>query len=362
MRILILVPDFRTRGGVVNYYKTLRLADEPNIDYLFINRHGTRSLVSKIFFALFIYLKFLRAAVGAQLIHVNPSLDRNSFYRDMLFIVLAKILRKNVLIFFRGWEEPFEDSVRNDKLKSFLFRHSYANADRFLVLGETFRRKLLALGVDPAKPIHVVTTVADSTHIEDFDLARKLESFASHSRFLFISRILREKGVYIAMDAFAECRATLPDRQMTLIIAGAGEELAAAEAYARDKGYTGIEFAGDVSGADKARFLQTCHVMIFPTFYKEGLPNSILEGMLYGMPIISRPVAAIPEVVSNGVNGYLTDSMDGSTFAKYMLELLTEPDIYRRMAITNHRAASEAFTSDKVKERLFAVYRQMESR
>ena len=361
MRILILVPDFRTRGGVVNYYRTLRLSDEPNIDYLFINRHGTKSIISKSFFALFIYLKFLRAAVGTQLIHVNPSLDRNSFYRDMLFIVLAKIIRKNVLVFFRGWEEPFEESVRNDKFKSFLFRHSYAKADRFLVLGESFRRKLIALGVDSAKPIHIETTVADSTHIEGFDLSRKLASFADHCRFLFISRILREKGVYIAIDAFAECKATLPDRPMTLVIAGSGEDLAAAQAYVRDKGYAGIEFAGDVSGAEKARFLETCHVMIFPTYYKEGLPNSILEGMLYGMPIISRPVAAIPEVVSHGVNGYLTDSMDGSTFAKYMLELLRVPDAYRRMAIANHRAAKEAFTSDKVKERLFAVYRQMES-
>ena len=361
MRILILVPDFRTRGGVVNYYRTLRLSDEPNIEYLFINRHGTRSIVSKTFFALFIYLDFLRAAVRAGLIHVNPSLDRNSFYRDMLFIVLAKILRKNVLVFFRGWQEPFEESVRNDRFKSFVFRNSYARADRFVVLGENFRRKLIALGVSPAKPIHVETTVADSSHIDGFDLAPKLASIASDCRFLFLSRVLREKGVYIAMDAFAECRATLPDRHMTLVIAGSGEELEAAQAYARDKGYAGVEFAGHVSGAEKAQLLETCHVMIFPTYYREGLPNSILEGMLYGMPIISRPVAAIPEIVANGVNGYLTDSMDSSTFAKYMLQLLREPDVYQRMAITNHRAAKEAFTSDKVKERLFAVYRQMES-
>jgi glycosyltransferase involved in cell wall biosynthesis len=362
MRILILVPDFRTRGGVVNYYRTLRLSDEPNIDYLFINRHGTKSIVSKTFFAVFIYLDFLRAAVRAGLIHINPSLDRNSFYRDLLFIVLAKLLRKNVLIFFRGWEEPYEESIRNSGFKSFLFRHSYAKADRFVVLGESFKRKLVALGVDPAKPIHVETTVADSSHIESFDLARKLSSIESHCRFLFMSRVLREKGVYIAMDAFAECKASLPHREMTLVVAGSGEDLAAAKTYARDKGYAGIEFAGDVSGADKARFLETCHVMVFPTYYKEGLPNAILEGMLYGMPIISRPVAAIPEVVANGVNGYLTESMESSAFAKHMLDLLRDPDAYRRMAIANHRAASDAFTSDKVKERLFAVYRQMESR
>jgi glycosyltransferase involved in cell wall biosynthesis len=279
----------------------------------------------------------------------------------MVFIVLAKLLRKNVLIFFRGWEERFEESVRNSPFKSFLFRHSFAKADRFVVLGEHFSRKLVALGVDPAKPIHVETTVADSSHIERFDLSQKLASFASHCRFLFMSRVLREKGIYIALDAFAECRGALPDRQMTFVVAGAGEELAAAQAYARQKGVVGVEFTGDVSGAEKARLLETCHVMLFPTFYREGLPNCILEGMLYGMPIISRPVAAIPEVVSNAVNGYLTDSMDSSAFAKLMLQLLRDPEAYRRMAVTNHRAG-QAFTSDRVKERLFAVYRQMEAR
>jgi glycosyltransferase involved in cell wall biosynthesis len=149
---------------------------------------------------------------------------------------------------------------------------------------------------------------------------------------------------------------------MTLVIAGSGEELAAAAAYARQKGYAGVEFAGDVLGAAKARLLETCHVMVFPTYYREGLPNCILEGMLYGMPIISRPVAAIPEVVSDTVNGYLSQSMESSTFAEYMVQLLRAPDVYRRMAIANHRLAAGAFTSDKVRERLFAVYRQMEAR
>jgi glycosyltransferase involved in cell wall biosynthesis len=278
----------------------------------------------------------------------------------MAFVLLAKVLGKNVLIFFRGWEERYEESVRNNALKSFLFRHTYAKADRFVVLGDTFRRKLLALGVDPAKPIHVETTVADSSHLENFDLSRKLESFVSDSRFLFMSRVLREKGVYIALDAFAECRAALSGKQMTLVIAGSGDELAAAQGYARHKGYAGVEFAGDVSGAEKARLLETCHVMIFPTYYREGLPNCILEGMLYGMPIISRPVAAIPEVVSHAVNGYLSESMESSPFAGYMLQLLREPDVYRRMAITNQRVAAGTYTSEKVRERLFAVYRQME--
>jgi glycosyltransferase involved in cell wall biosynthesis len=361
MRILVLIPDLRTGGGVVNYYRTLRLADEPNIDYFFVNRRGTRSILTKSFWAFLIYIGFIRAAWRRRLIHVNPSLNRNSFYRDMMFILLARIIRKNVLVFFRGWEESFEESIRTSRLKSLLFRHSYAKANRFVVLGGHFKSKLLALGVDPAKPIHVETTVADSSHLHRFELSRKLQSFESHPRFLFMSRVLRQKGVYIAMDAFAECRATLADKEMILVIAGSGEELGAAQAYAQGKHYAGIEFAGEVSGAEKARLLESCHVMIFPTYYGEGLPNCVLEGMLYGMPIVSRTVAAIPEVVIHGVNGYLTDSMEGSMFASYMLQLLREPETYRRIANTNHRVARDAFTSEKVKERLFAMYRQMES-
>ena len=362
MRVLVLTPDFRDGGGVVNYYKTLRLNDDPNIDYFFVNRHATSSIFTKAFFGCLICLGFIRAASSRALIHVNPSLNPKSFYRDMVFVALARLLRKRVLVFFRGWDEGFENSIRVSRLKSALFGLTYAKADRFVALGDHFKRKLVALGIDSSKPFHVETTVADSTRLASFDLSKKLATAEDHVRFLFMSRVLREKGVYIAMDAFAECAEAVADKKMTLVVAGSGRELAEAKAYAGRKRYLDVEFAGEVSGVEKARLLESSHVMIFPTYYGEGLPNCVLEGMLYGMPIVSRVNGAIPEVVKHNVNGFLTESMDSGMFARYMLQLVQDVSLYRQIAVTNHRFAQDRFTTEKVRERLLTIYSEMDSR
>ena len=111
--------------------------------------------------------------------------------------------------------------------------------------------------------------------------------------------------------------------------------------------------------ARKADLLRRCHVMLFPTFHGEGLPNCILEGMLFGMSIVTRPVAAIPEIVQHGVNGLLVESLDAEQFADALRNLVRDPAMLRRMAIANREVAMRRFTPKVVRERLRAIYAEM---
>ncbi len=104
----------------------------------------------------------------------------------------------------------------------------------------------------PRKPIHIETTVASDEGSErarcrERSLRRPFESF----RVLFLSRVLREKGVYIAIDAFAACRRVLRGRRMSLHIAGSGPELAFAREYVAAKNLPDVVFEGEVSGLAK---------------------------------------------------------------------------------------------------------------
>ena len=358
-RVLVLTPDLSQPGGVVNYYKTLRLDTLSNVSYFFVNRRDTRSLWSKAYHACFIYADFIREARFCRLIHINPSLNRKSYYRDMVFIVLSLLMRKRVLVFFRGWEGEFARLIRTSKVRKMLFRQSYGKADQFIVLGQVFKHQLLALGVDRNTPIEIETTVADSRGMVRFNLECKLTSVGPRFRFLFMSRILEAKGIFTAIQSFARCRARISGVDVVLSIAGSGPDLRRARSFVTENGYTGIEFVGEVSGAEKASLLEACHVMFFPTCYDEGLPNCILEGMLYGMPIVSRNTAAIPEIVAHGVNGFLSDSIHASAFDDYLCRLVTDQELYRRIARTNHQIACARFTTEKVRERLLAIYRNL---
>jgi glycosyltransferase involved in cell wall biosynthesis len=144
---------------------------------------------------------------------------------------------------------------------------------------------------------------------------------------------------------------------LSLTVAGTGPDFAAARDYVERNQISGVQFAGEVSGVEKYRLLASCHAMIFPTQYGEGLPNCVLEGMLYGMPILSTENAAIPEVVAQGVNGFLTSHVDDVVFAEFIKELLTDHELYMRMARTNAETALRRFATERVRERILSIYR-----
>jgi len=359
IRVTVLTPDLALDGGVTNYYKTIRLDTEENIDYFFVNKPHTKSQLSKVACACVIFVKFFVVAWRSQLIHVNPSLNFNSFYRDMVFIALARLLRKKILVFFRGWDEDFQHTIERSWLMSTLFRATYAKADRYLVLSKDFKSRLISLGVSSGKPIQVETTVADSGGLDGFDIEMKVQSATTHVKCLFISRILRDKGIFIAIDAFVECQLKV-DRKMTLYVAGEGPDLDAAKTYVQNKGWSGIQFLGEVRGREKLNLLIKCHILVLPTYHAEGLPNCVLEGMLYGMPIVSRTNAGIPDVVENGVNGYLTESTKSDVFAGFLIDLVEDNSRYGEIAKANFEKARSAFTIKQVRDRLLDVYGLME--
>jgi glycosyltransferase involved in cell wall biosynthesis len=357
--VLVCTPDMRQGGGVTNYYRTLRLDDIAGIEYFAVNRDGTHSMASKAWSALQVVASFLKKARAYPLVHLNPSLNSKSYYRDLVLTWLATALGAKTLIFFRGWDESFEGRIRRSRLQRALFRWTYGRATAYIVLGGYFKQRLLSLGVPSGTPVHVETTVASSEGADDLDVEAKARSAALGLRVLFLSRIVREKGVYIAIDAFAACQRAQNAPPMSLHIAGSGPELEAARSYVAQHGVTGVVFEGDVGGTRKADLLRACHVMLFPTFHGEGLPNCILEGMLFGLPIVTRPVAAIPEVVQHGVNGLLDDSLKAEQFAAALGKLLHDPELLTRMAVANRRTAVERFTPQIVRGRLTSIYMNM---
>ncbi len=358
-KIMVLVPDLRIPGGVSNYYKTLKLDADPHVWYFVINEVEQQSAVAAVIrlFKKYCTFSYKLLKKEAKYVVINPSLDEGkSFYRDMVFILLTLLFNCKPVVFFRGWFDPFEEKIRHSKFKTFMFNISYAKAYQYMVLGNTFKQKLLSLGVPASTPFHIETTVADSTYVSSLNLEQKFTSYEKELKFLFLSRIEREKGVFIAIDAFTLFVDRFPTRKAILIIAGDGRDLAEVKAYVAEKKLQHIRFDGHVSAETKKKVLLEAHVMIFPSF-TEGLPNVILEGMLYGFPIIARGTGGIPEVVDEKVNGYITDSYDAAVFAELLYPVAFDGELYKKMAETNNRKALATYTSEQVKARIRNIYR-----
>ncbi len=351
------MPDLKLPGGVTNYYKTIKLNKNSNISYFFVNRATAQSKVGVFFRLIIIYSKFLLKALFGKyhIIHINPSLDYKSFLRDSVFVLISNFLNKKTLVFFRGWQEDYERKIRASRFKSFLFKISYARAQKYIVLSPVFRKKLIEMGVSKKTCFFIETTVADTEYFHEFNLREKFLTYDETIRFLFLSRILISKGVYIAINSFSEFLKKFPDKKVSLTIAGDGPDLLEAKKYVAEHKIPNIVFTGHINGLAKKKVLFESHILLFPS-YSEGMPNVILEAMLYGMPVISRTTGAIPDIIKNNVNGFLSNSYAHSDFVELIERLAFDRKKYEEISGINNKMAIEKFTEKRVRERILGIY------
>jgi glycosyltransferase involved in cell wall biosynthesis len=346
----------RLDGGVTNYYRQLGFDAIPGVEYFSVNSASADSVPAKLLFFLGNSLRYLRRLASMDAVHVNPSLNPGSFYRDALLILLARLAGKTILVTMHGWSYEFEQRLRGSIFSAWLFRRSYARVDAYIVLGEVFKQRLQQLGLPAGTPVFVDTTIADDAGFEP-ERVRPAKADRRVVNFLFLARIVKEKGLEIALDAFDLCRRRLPEQKMHFYIAGDGpalEEIRALHATDPD-----ISFLGHVDEEARQALLEKSHFLIFPTSHGEGLPCTILECMLYGMPVLTRPEGAIGEIIVNGTHGLLTGSRDPEPYAAYASELLNDPAAYERVSGNNMQEAMEKYRASAVQARVLSIYREL---
>ncbi len=340
-------------GGVANYYDTLRLYLPDSIRYCIIHNPKAKSILRKILTLPRILVHFGREVMHSDLVCLNPSLVPKAYYRDMLLLVIASLLRKQVVVFFRGWDVQFERQLRNSVIKYFLFRRTYGTAKAFIVLGEVFKNKLIAMGIDA--PIFKTTTVANGKGCDESVIRERtalLERGVIHC--LFMSRLVPGKGLDEALDMYLALRKSMPDHRVTLTIAGDGLESQRLIERMAEPDMEDVEWVGYVSGEAKIDLLNRMHVLIFPS-YGEGMPNVILEAMEHGLIVIATKVGGIPDVVEDGKNGILFSLADWRTAVHRLKSLLKDSKRVEEMAIGNRKLALSTFTPERVAERLLHI-------
>ncbi|HEX3386486.1 MAG TPA: glycosyltransferase, partial [Mucilaginibacter sp.] len=140
---------------------------------------------------------------------------------------------------------------------------------------------------------------------------------------LFLGRIGDRKGIFDLLDVIASGADIFKDK-LKLYIGGDGE-VERLETYIKDNDLGGIvEYIGWVDAAKKEDYFLKSHVFMLPS-YSEGLPVSLLEAMSYGMPVISTNVGGIPEILENGVNGFMISPGDKEAMKAAMLQFLNDP-------------------------------------
>ena len=149
--------------------------------------------------------------------------------------------------------------------------------------------------------------------------------------FLMVSRIIREKGVMEFCEAARMVKKNCPDAGFVLL-GGLDVSIGALkkediQPYIDDGS---IEFPGEVK--DPVAFYQNASVFVLPSYYREGLPRTLLEALSCGRPIITTDWPGCREPVEDGVNGYMIPVKDAERLAQRMETLAMDRELMVRMA------------------------------
>lgn len=352
MKVLITTPNLSNVGGVSSLYSSLSLNQCDGIDYFCVQSKRKIGSLLRFFELILFYVRFSYKCFSYDVVHVNPSLDKKSFLRDAIFVLIPLLFKRKVLVYWHGWENEFQKTINSTILYQTIFKMTYKRASLHVVLGTIFKRHLLAFGVKSNEIIIESNATTDvfgnNFKYNFFNVKTKLE-------LLFIARLHETKGVLIAIETMK----MLNPENYHLAIAGEGPALQKAKTIVKNNNIVNVTFMGKVVGDEKHEVFSNAHVLFFPTFYPEGMPICILEAMMYGLVIISRPVGGVPDWVKDPGNGVLLDSLNPNDFVKAIESLANDKDRINEIMHSNRVKALKTFTLGAFKERLFLYYNKI---
>jgi glycosyltransferase involved in cell wall biosynthesis len=245
-------------------------------------------------------------------------------------------------------------SVRLDQL---LIRY----AERIIVMSGEMKGQLTELGVpgDKMSILHNSIVLEDYPPLATAGPLRGELGIPDQAKIVaVIGRLSPEKGHALFLEMARRIHRVRPD--VRFLIVGDGPGLAALRHEADRLGLgdrvilTG--FRDDVRAVYAA-----LDVLVIPSS-KEGLPNVLLEAFAFGKPVVATPVGGIPEVLTEGENGYLVDPSDPDTLAERALALLDNPDLARSMGHCGRRTVEMKFDFQERTRRLERLYEDVMSR
>lgn len=170
-------------------------------------------------------------------------------------------------------------------------------------------------------------------------------------KFLFIGRLLKEKGIHDLISAIKIVKKVYPEAYFTIL-----GEIDASNMGALQKSELDELIASNIVNCpghvDNVKdWIANHHVFVLPS-YREGVPRSTQEAMAIGRPIITTDVPGCRETVIDGVNGFLVEKWNPKALAEKMIYFIEHPEQIKEMGDESYKLAKEKFDADKVNKRL----------
>lgn len=313
-----------------------------------LNRGGINPLAdTKATYALFKKIK-----------EIAPDLVFSYFSKPVIFGTLAAKLSKvpRVIGMLEGLgyaftEQPEGLSKKAQLIKSIqvlLYRIALPQLDKIIFLNPDDPKDLLETYHIKVKQVDVLGGIG--LDLDEYNY-QPIETTDLPISFLFIGRMLKEKGIHDFIAAAKIVKQSHPDVKFTVLGAIDPFNPGALQQSELDRliSLNIINYPGQVDNVQK--WIAASHVFVLPS-YREGVPRSTQEAMAIGRAVITTDVPGCRETVIDGVNGFLIEKWNPQALAEKMIYFIEHPEEIKKMGYESYKIAQDKFDADKVNKRL----------
>ena len=259
------------------------------------------------------------------------------------------------LISLRGADVPSEEVkrfARQYRLLRPFIRWLWRDADALVAVSNGLRG--YALETTPDLPIEVIPNAIE---LSAFTPPRRRRN-NGQVRLLFVGRLNAFKNVETLVETMARLKAEgLENVELQLV--GDGERRSHLESMVVEKGLTkAVHFAGWVNREQLINYYRQADLFVTATTW-EGMPNTVLEGMACGLPVVATRASGLEELVRDGYNGYLVDIDDTAALTDCLIELIENPHERQRMGKESRKIAEQEFAWDYIAQQYAEIYKRL---
>lgn len=341
-KVLVLATSRKTRGGITSVVKAHEQGRHWR-DYhcKWIATHRDGNFFVKLFYLLSGFFQFVVFLPFCKLVHVHFS-ESPSAIRKSLFIKIAKLLKKKVIVHFHAFSPETTISGKNKKVYEYIFH----TADIAIVLSE-YWKKCVEEKYHLGEKLRVVYNPC-TTEIFQAQYSKK-------KQILYAGTLNERKGYPDLIKAFSLIHDKYPEWK--IVFAGNGEVGKATDIARSVNVQQQTVFLGWVNGEDKDRLFKESMIFCLPS-YAEGFSMAVLDAWAYGLPVITTPVGGIPDVAEDGENMLLFTPGDVESLSMCLERLMIDDRLYNTLQKASV-ALSERFSMDEINNKIRGLYNEL---
>jgi glycosyltransferase involved in cell wall biosynthesis len=243
-------------------------------------------------------------------------------------------------------------AIRACQMKYLRWRNDYRYIDAFISPSDFMISHMRQYGINEERLIHI------PTFSEDLMTANNQLETIVHDHLLFLGNVSREKGIEILLQAYCQSDCVLP-----LEIVGKYEPdyiNHLKKSISADKMNT-IHFRGFMGGDDLIRKMKSARILVHPAIWYENMPNSVIEMMSLGKPIIASNHGSMPELVRNGYNGLSVRPGDIDSL-KHAINTMSKGVYDVEYGRNSRKLYEENHTEKKHLDKLLGVFEQVKKK